>query len=108
MDRKKFEKVWRSAESVHVVCKKMKITQQSAYYWARKFGLPTFCGTESDETPTKEEIEIRSAEVRANWTPAEEARRAVGGFARQRYEIPSYMTKRTNSAKMPVYVGDVA
>ena len=71
------------------------------------FGLPTFCGTASDETPTAEEIEIRSAEVRANWTPAEEARRAVGR-ARGRYEIPSYMTKRTHNAKMPVYVGEVA
>lgn len=107
MDTKKFSKVWRSCKNIHEVCEKLKITQQSAYYWARKCGLPRFCES-LDETPTAKEIEVRSAEVRANWTPAEESRRAVGGYARQRYEIPSYMTKRTNNAKMPVYVGDMA
>ena len=107
MDTKKFSKTWRSCKNIHSLCKRLNITHQSAYYWARKLGLPTFCETPS-ETPTAEQIKIRCAEVRANWTPAEEYRRSAGGHARQRYETPSYMTKRTNNAKMPVYVGDMA
>ena len=94
MDRKKFEKVWKKAENVKEVCLRLKITEQSAYYWARKFELPMFCGIGDENTPTPEEIEERAAEVRKGWSPEEEQRRIVGR-TRARYEVPNYPSVRT-------------
>jgi hypothetical protein len=105
MNEKKFERVWRGSESVKEVCQKLKITEQSAYYWARKLGLPTFCGIDNETTPTQEEIAERSAEVRAKWSPAEERRRCAGA-GRVSYGIPSYATARTTGSKFPVFVSD--
>jgi hypothetical protein len=110
MNQKKFEKVWRNSENIHEVCKKMKITHQSAYYWARKFGLPTFCGTGSgndENSPTEKEIAERAAEIRAGWSDSEEQSRIVGRARRVRYEIPSYEARSTGS-KSVAFVGAVA
>lgn len=103
MNREKFEKVWGSSESVKEVCKKLKISQQSAYYWARKFDLPTFCGTVDVMSPTPEEIAERAAEVRAGWSKHEEQRRAVGSCSHRRYSIPSYTSSKSSSSKYPVF-----
>lgn len=102
MNREKFEKVWGSSESVKEVCKKLKISQQSAYYWARKFDLPTFCGTVDVMSPTPEEIAERAAEVRAGWSKHEEQRRAIGAIGR-RYEIPNYSSSKSGTHGVPVF-----
>ena len=105
MNREKFEKVWRASESVKEVCKELGITEQSAYYWARKFDLPKFCGIDLETTPTQEEIAARSAEVRSWWSPSETERRYVGP-KRVSYEIPAYKAARSAAAKYPVFVGE--
>jgi hypothetical protein len=105
MNQEKFEQVWKRSESVKEVCKKLKITEQSAYYWARKFGLPKFCGIDDETTPTAEEIAERAAEIRARWSPAEEKRRCAGA-GRVSYGIPSYATARSSGSKYPVFVSD--
>lgn len=105
MDRKKFEKAWKLSENVKEVCKRLKITEQSAYYWARKFGLPMFCGISDENTPTQEEIQERAAEIRARWSPEEEKRRCAGsGF--ETYQMPSYSAARSSGSKYPVFVGE--
>lgn len=103
MNREKFEKVWGSSESVKEVCKKLKISQQSAYYWARKFDLPTFCGTVDVMSPTPEEIAERAAEVRSTWSEAEERRRVVGQSSHTKYSIPSYVSLKSSGSKYPVF-----
>lgn len=90
MDRKKFEKAWKSSENVKEASERLGITDQSAYYWARKFGLSMFCADPDENSPTPEEIEERAAEVRSRWSPEEEQRRIVGNARRRRYEIPAY------------------
>jgi transposase-like protein len=89
MDKKKFTRIWSTSTSVKEVCGKTGITDQSAYYWARKFSLSAFHAVEEDKmTPTQEEIAERAAEVRKGWSPAEEERRCAG-TNRVRYEVPS-------------------
>jgi hypothetical protein len=104
MNQKKFERVWSKCESVKEVCRKLKITEQSAYYWARKFGLPTFCGMGDESSPSPEEIAERAAEIRATWSPEEEQRRFVGGSRRRSVEIHSYYSQRSSGARSLVYV----
>jgi transposase-like protein len=94
MDQKKFTRIWSKSRSVKEVCKKTGITDQSAYYWARKFNLSAFSAADDDATPTPEEIAERAAEVRSKWSPEEEERRCVGS-SRSRYEVPSYPTSNT-------------
>lgn len=102
MNQKKFERVWKRCENVSQVCQKMKISEASAYYWARKFGLPMFCGISDENTPTPEEIAERAAEIRKSWSEEEMARRVVGRM-RSRYEIPSYSSSHSSSSKWPIF-----
>jgi transposase-like protein len=96
MDQKKFTRIWSRSGSVKEVCKKTGITDQSAYYWARKFRLASFNSVDNETTPTQEEIAERAAEVRSRWSPEEEERRCVGS-SRSRYEVPSYPSSNTFS-----------
>lgn len=102
MNQKNFERVWRKSDNVGEVCKKLNVTEASAYYWARKFGLPMFCGTSDENSPTPEEIEERAAEIRKSWSEEETQRRAVGRI-RGRYEIPSYSSSHSSSSKWPIF-----
>jgi hypothetical protein len=104
LNERKFTKAWNSCESVKDVCKKLKITEASAYYWARKFGLPMFCGTAGEESPSPEEIAERAAEIRESWSEEETQRRAVGR-CRGRYEVPSYASSHSSSSRWPVFTG---
>ena len=102
MNQRKFERVWRKCDSVSEVCTKLGVTEASAYYWARKFGLPMFCGVGDENTPTEEEIAERAAEIRKTWSDEETQRRAVGRI-RGRYEIPSYSSSHSSSSKWPIF-----
>lgn len=103
MNRPKFEKSWKSSSSVGEVSSRLGITEQSAYYWARKFGLKMFCDPHGDEdSPTPEEIAERAAEIRKSWSDEETERRAVGRV-RGRYEIPSYSSSHSSSSKWPIF-----
>lgn len=48
---------------------------------------------EEQERPTAEEIEERSAEVRAGWTKSEEARRRVG-WSSEAYTVPCLTSRQ--------------
>lgn len=103
MNRAEFEAVWRSSKNVGEVCKRLGVTESSAYYWARKFGLQMFCAPGDEYTPTEDEIAERTAEIRKSWSEEEKQRRVVGR-ARRRIEIPSYSSSHSTGSKWPIFV----
>lgn len=94
MDRDAFLEVVRDSVSVAEVAERIGVSQSTVYDRMRRLGVGREEFKECDFTsPTPEEIEVRSAEVRAKWTPAERSRRA-GAIAPQRCSMQSFSYDR--------------
>ena len=65
------------------IASKYGTSEQSIYYWARKYGLPSRLELAENsvemgpDDPSEDEIRSRSAAIRESWTPEERARRTV-------------------------------
>lgn len=65
------------------IAKRFDTTEQSVYYWARKYGLQSRLSMATDESlpgvddPSEEEIRERASAIRETWSPEERYRRMV-------------------------------
>jgi hypothetical protein len=80
-----FEKLWLT-EPPAAIATKLNLPLQRVYRAARAFKLPSRSEVlraqiDEEEKPTQEEIQERSAEVRAKWSDRERRRRYVGGVS---------------------------
>lgn len=73
---------WHSGKSVNEIAAKYRIHPSSVYNLARRHHLPKRSRRvlrPEPQSPTPDEIEARSAEVRSWWSESERRRRVVGG-----------------------------
>jgi len=83
---------WYSGKSADEIATKYGTNKSRIYSLARKHHLPARGRgkTPESESPTAEEIEIRSAEVRSRWSERERERRIVGGPQSVKWRPPSF------------------
>lgn len=81
-----------SGVAITDICVRLGVSQDTIYKNAKQIGLPRRPRAErlSDKDPTPEEIEERSAVIRAGWSESEAERRRVGG-KRQEWSPPHFV-----------------
>lgn len=80
IDKSSLEALWET-HRVADIAKKLKTSQQSVYYWARKYRLHSPSRQrDSKNDPDEDVIAERAAEVRASWSPEELEQRLVGNI----------------------------
>ncbi len=84
-------KLWHSDLKNEELAARIGVARGHLWHLRKKYGLPPRKQQRTRPPmvdPTAEEIAERSAEVRRKWSPAEEARRLVGGAGR--WQPPQY------------------
>jgi transposase len=82
ISKKRLVAVWQTMR-VADIAKQFSTTEQSVYYWARKYGLQSRLTMAADEStpgaddPSEDEIRERASAIRETWSPEERYRRMV-------------------------------
>lgn len=83
---------WQSDLSVDEIAAKYGTHKSTIYNLARRYSLPHRPREEKPdvESPSREEIELRAAEVRSRWSEKERENRIVGRVRQTRWTPPSF------------------
>jgi hypothetical protein len=95
-------RLWAAGLPQGEICDQLGIRYGSFHIVKRRYKLPPRARakqrpTQSKPDPTTEEIADRAAQVRTRWSPAERARRRIGGPSR-RVALREYQFDRRNFA----------